>query len=292
MTAPPTQTPRPGVFSELARHWRRAGLRGVFTHYIVDGIHEEEARAARALNAARPNALFWKLTTLLVVASVSLTLLEYYGMRQSFWDRYQEDMLALPRETSQLYELLYWVSWATGVYLILPILVITLLFRERLSDYGLTLRGFTRHLPLYAVMFVIVGVLVLIVAQDPVFQDQYPFYRFADRAPLYFWIWELAYFLQFFSLEFFFRGFLVHGLKARFGVYSIMVMTVPYCLIHFGKPLPETLGAIIAGMVLGFLSLRTGSIFLGFLIHISIALSMDLASLYHQGKLGAVFNLP
>ena len=34
-------------------------------------------------------------------------------------------------------------------------------------------------------------------------------------------------------------------------------MIVPYCMIHYGKPLPETLGAIGAGLILGTLAMRT-----------------------------------
>jgi membrane protease YdiL (CAAX protease family) len=63
---------------------------------------------------------------------------------------------------------------------------------------------------------------------------------------------------------------------------SIFVMMVPYCMIHFGKPMPETLGAILAGIVLGTLSLKSRSIFLGILIHYSVAIAMDLMALYRK----------
>ena len=42
-------------------------------------------------------------------------------------------------------------------------------------------------------------------------------------------------------LEFFFRGFILHGTKQRFGFYAIFVMIIPYCMIHFGKPIVETI---------------------------------------------------
>jgi membrane protease YdiL (CAAX protease family) len=58
-------------------------------------------------------------------------------------------------------------------------------------------------------------------------------------------------------------------------------MIVPYCMIHYGKPLPETLGAIVAGLVLGTLALRTRSIWGGVLIHIGVALTMDMLALGH-----------
>ena len=40
-----------------------------------------------------------------------------------------------------------------------------------------------------------------------------------------------------------------------------------------------TLAAILAGVVLGTLALRTRSIWAGFLIHVSVAISMDIAAL-------------
>ncbi|MCA9147548.1 MAG: CPBP family intramembrane metalloprotease, partial [Planctomycetales bacterium] len=81
------------------------------------------------------------------------------------------------------------------------------------------------------------------------------------------------------ALEFFFRGFMIHGTKRQFGPYCVLVMMVPYCMIHFTKPLPETFGAIIAGVVLGLMSLKTRSIWLGAALHIAVAWSMDVAAL-------------
>jgi membrane protease YdiL (CAAX protease family) len=59
-------------------------------------------------------------------------------------------------------------------------------------------------------------------------------------------------------------------------------MAVPYCMIHYGKPYLEANGAIVAGVVLGSLAMRTRSIYAGFLVHISVAAGMDFLSLYKQ----------
>jgi membrane protease YdiL (CAAX protease family) len=50
-------------------------------------------------------------------------------------------------------------------------------------------------------------------------------------------------------------------------------------MIHYGKPLPETLGAIGAGVILGTLAMRTRSIWGGVLIHIGVAITMDMLAL-------------
>ena len=58
-------------------------------------------------------------------------------------------------------------------------------------------------------------------------------------------------------------------------------MIVPNCMIHYGKPMPETLGAIGAGLILGTLAMRTRSIWGGVMIHVGVALSMDMLALGH-----------
>ena len=87
------------------------------------------------------------------------------------------------------------------------------------------------------------------------------------------------YFAQFFALEMFFRGFWLGALRRSFGSGAIFAMAVPYCMIHFGKPYLEACGAIVAGIALGSLSMKTKSIYQGFLVHITVAALMDWLSL-------------
>ena len=84
---------------------------------------------------------------------------------------------------------------------------------------------------------------------------------------------------QFLALEVFFRGFLLAGLRRAMGANAVFVAMVPYVMLHFGKPLPETLGAVVTGIVLGTLALRTRSIWGGVVIHIAVAVTMDLLAL-------------
>jgi hypothetical protein len=76
---------------------------------------------------------------------------------------------------------------------------------------------------------------------------------------------------------------MVHGLKKYAGFYSVIIMTVPYCMIHFGKPMGETFAAIFAGIALGTMSLKSRSIALGVFLHYSVAITMDMAALWQEG---------
>jgi membrane protease YdiL (CAAX protease family) len=63
-------------------------------------------------------------------------------------------------------------------------------------------------------------------------------------------------------------------------------------MIHFGKPYLEANGAIVAGVVLGSLAMRTKSIYAGFLVHITVAFAMDFLSLWHRAALPRVWWAP
>lgn len=56
-------------------------------------------------------------------------------------------------------------------------------------------------------------------------------------------------------------------------------------MIHFHKPMLEALGAVGAGLVLGSLSWRTGTVVYGWFLHYGVALTMDLLSLRAAGKI-------
>ena len=80
-------------------------------------------------------------------------------------------------------------------------------------------------------------------------------------------------------------GWLVGALRKSMGSGAIFAMAVPYCMIHYGKPYLEAHGAIVAGVVLGSLAMRTRSIYSGFLVHITVAFLMDLLALWKRGGL-------
>lgn len=217
----------------------------------------------------------------LTIGAAFLSVMEYFGHTVHFVE-YAEAHWPELRD-SEWYELMgfaWWSAFRVLGYFVVPVLLIKLVFKERLRDHGLETRGFLDHVWIYALSYTVVLLCVVLVSRhDEHFQTYYPFYHRANRSWLDFWAWELLYAAQFFSLEFFFRGFWLRAMKPSMGSQAIFAMVVPYCMIHFGKPFLETLAAIIAGLVLGTLSMKTRSIWSGFLIHVSVAVSMDMAAL-------------
>jgi membrane protease YdiL (CAAX protease family) len=98
-----------------------------------------------------------------------------------------------------------------------------------------------------------------------------------------FLIWESVYILQFVAIELFFRGFMVLGLGRIMGPGCIWIMASMYMFIHFSKPPLEAAVSLFAGILLGVLAYRTRSIYGGIVLHVSIAVSMDVFALVQNG---------
>jgi membrane protease YdiL (CAAX protease family) len=147
------------------------------------------------------------------------------------------------------------------------------------GDHGLGLGDTRRHWKIYLTLYLAVLPLVVAASFGQGFRSTYPFHVGAHQLA-----WELVYGSTFVALEFFFRGFALFTLDRAIGKLSIFVLVVPYTMIHFGKPLPEVLGAVVAGVVLGYMALKTRSIWGGVAVHLGVAWTMDALALYHNMK--------
>jgi membrane protease YdiL (CAAX protease family) len=227
----------------------------------------------------------WRPLVVLLVTAVSLTLQEYLGDRSVFARLVPPPLKRDLTGNWELWSFCWWSGWRVVGYLLLPLAVVVLMPGERLRDYGWSFKGFTKHLKVYVLLYLAVLPLVVWMSTTKDFQRIYPFYKLAHRSGGDLLAWELLYAAQFLSLEFFFRGFMLHGMKRAIGAHAIWVMAVPYCMIHYGKTMGESLAAIVAGLVLGTVALRTRSIWGGVLIHVGVALTMDLLCLKYLGQL-------
>jgi membrane protease YdiL (CAAX protease family) len=256
---------------------------------------EAPVRAPGQAGTGRRSPTF-KAAVALLVGALMLTGLNFIVLggawQQAFQDAAWDLALGLPDGTAKdillsfapLYRHAAWTLGCVTFYFLLPALVVKGVFRERLRDHGLAWRGFVAHLPVYLLLLAPVLGCVVVASFSPAFQETYPFYR-NPRGWGDLLAWESLYVLQFFSLEFFFRGFWLQSTKERLGALAVPAMVGPYVMIHFTKPAPEAIGALVAGTVLGVLALRTGTIWGGVFVHASVAVSMDLASLFQRGLL-------
>lgn len=184
-----------------------------------------------------------------------------------------------------LYTNLWWGMIHLIGYVVIPALVVKFVFKQRLTDNGLRLEKTRDYLFWYIALAVPIVFFAYFASFRQDFLNTYPFYRLAFRSGFDLLAWEIIYLSQFVFLEFFFRGFLLHACRPAFGANAVFVMCVPYLMIHFAKPWPEAAGAILFGLFLGILALRSRSIWGGAAVHMTVALSMDMLALMQRGHL-------
>lgn len=174
---------------------------------------------------------------------------------------------------------LYMFAAAFLVMGILPVLMVRFGFRESLRDYGLNLGEWRRGLSVTLFLFVLIAVLLIYPAsQTEEIRAFFPFDRAAGDSIFAFFRLQFFRGLFFYSAwEFFFRGFVLFGLRRYIGDgIAICVQTIPSCLWHIGMPAPEIFSSLVAGILFGILALRTRSIFWVFLLHYLIGVVLDL----------------
>jgi len=179
------------------------------------------------------------------------------------------------------------IYWNQIIYWPFKLLVVsTVLFiawkatREKQPFYGTGIKDFS-FTP-YLIMLLIMVPLVAAASTQPDFLAMYPklksvaFLKNHHNGGLYKVLYELSYGSDFFSIELFFRGFLVLAFAKWFGKDAILPMACFYCTIHFGKPLGECISSFFGGIILGVVIYHTRTIFGGLMVHLGIAWMMEL----------------
>jgi membrane protease YdiL (CAAX protease family) len=165
------------------------------------------------------------------------------------------------------------------LYLLVPLLVILLVFRENPMRYGLALGRWREGLAWIAGGMLLMAVTAWLFSRLPEFRAFYPDYWAAHDpggGAAYGWRSAGLSGLQMFAWEFLFRGFLLFALADLFGPYAIWIQAVPFTLAHFGKPEWETYSSIVGGVLSGWVAYRVGSFYPSWLIHWALAVVLGL----------------
>ncbi len=150
----------------------------------------------------------------------------------------------------------------TLLYLVIPLAVILLVFRENPARYGMALGDWKAGLVLTALGIVLIAPVLWLVAHGGAMRSYYE--PQLNGLP-----WNT--FLDLFGWEFLFRGFLLFAYSRRFGPEALWLQAVPFALAHIGKPEVETLSTIFGGFAFGWVAYRTRSFVYPFLIHWFVA---------------------
>lgn len=227
--------------------------------------------------ALKNKAFYLKSLFIICIYGISIGFYSYKSLH--FPDFFEEENLFIIRIISQLKSL---------VFYLIPLYILKLIFDKKIVGlYGLTLNS--QHIRGYFILFLALLPFIIIVSFTPDFQLAYPQFKpwlYTDILSLKTWqttaIFQISYAIDFVMTELLFRGALVIGMVSILGRNAILPMVTMYVAIHYGKPLGETISSIFGGYILGALAYQTRHIWGGVIVHISIALSMELAAIFQH----------
>ncbi len=150
----------------------------------------------------------------------------------------------------------------TLLYLVVPLLVILLFFRQSPADYGFRLGDWKTGLAFTLGAIALLTPLLWLILRGDTSMRFYYAPLLNGPIPL-----PLETFLELFGWEFLFRGWLLFGYERQFGGDALWLQAVPFALAHISKPEVETLSTIFGGFAFGWLAWRTRSFLYPFLIH-------------------------
>ena len=151
------------------------------------------------------------------------------------------------------------------------------------ADYGLAFNEKKLSLILILIAIPVTAICGLACVVDEQMSATYPLVDFNGFGIWYFILgYFITYFLYYVGWEYLFRGLLLNASKEKMGVVgAILFTTLISALIHtsigaLGKPMFETLSAIPAGIIFGYIAHKTRSIYPTLIIHFLIGFFTDL----------------
>jgi membrane protease YdiL (CAAX protease family) len=158
------------------------------------------------------------------------------------------------------------------LFLLVPLAIIVVGFRDRPARYGLRLGDWRWGVGLAVVGCAVMTPIALVLSSVPEFRTYYA----ASYEPLPGLL--LTSVLDLLPTEFLYRGFLMLALARLFGPIALIIALFPFTFTHLTKPEAELLSTFAGGAVYGWLTWRTGSILWGGLAHVYIVTLITAAS--------------
>lgn len=231
-------------------------------------------RVRRFLADFRPD-FGWRPVALAATASWALILYWYHGSTRDAPRWFIDWETRLTGIEVELFHRHGWAhAMAVALLLVVPLIVARLAGMGP-RDLGLGIRGAGREVILVLGLWLLIVPVIWWASTTPGFATYYPRLGAARTDAGLFLAYQAHYLVKWTAWEFFFRGFLLFGFRKDFGDASIVISTIPFTIMHVGKPEAEAFSAFLGGFVLCLIALRSKSIWPGVIIHSLVATTMD-----------------
>ncbi len=177
----------------------------------------------------------WKVVTVTILSTL-LLMVDYY--HKIFPQKYLDRIL---------------------LYLVIPLFVILIIFRENPRNYGFSLGDWKLGITYTLLGILLMAPVIYYLGHGDASMKKY-YDRFLIGLP-----WTT--FIDLLGWEFFFRGWILFAYTRKFGHEALWLHAVPFAIAHISKPEIETLSTIFGGFAFGWVAWRTKSFIYPLLIH-------------------------
>lgn len=177
----------------------------------------------------------WKVVTVTILSTL-LLMVDYY--HKIFPQKYLDRLL---------------------LYLVIPLLVILIVFRENPRNYGFSFGDWKLGITYTVLGILLMAPVIYYLGHGDASMKKY-YDRFLIGLP-----WTT--FFDLLGWEFLFRGWILFAYARKFGHEALWLQAVPFAIAHISKPEIETLSTIFGGFAFGWVAWRTKSFIYPLLIH-------------------------
>ncbi|MEM1270594.1 MAG: CPBP family intramembrane glutamic endopeptidase [Bacteroidota bacterium] len=211
--------------------------------------------------------------TILLMSAVLMIVQLQFGSRRFFRRTFGDHVAA---GNLELFSWAWWFVVQGVLGFVIPVFILLVLFKRTPRDAGLGLGDWklAGGLALAYLPLVIAGTWVLSAGSS--FQADYPHLKSAATDWGVFWTYHLLFLFYWMGWEYLWRGFVLFGTARTFGLYAIIIQTVPFAILHASKPLAEGLLSVLGGVALGALVWRCRSFWIAVPIHSAQMLILDI----------------
>ena len=210
-------------------------------------------------------------------ATVILFVYFYFGSFSAF-EKYFPNVQNL-----SFWKIIYHNCMAFVLFFCLGFIFSKFVLKNSTVQMGLRAGDHKLGLKLCLIALVIVPLIALTTVFSQDMENTYPLIHFHVYSKWYYiGGYFLSYILYYIGWEFLFRSIILYGCEEKCGVLgAILISTMISALVHssiagFGKPMIETLSAIPAGLIFGYITSKTKSIYYSLFIHMLVGILTDI----------------
>ena len=177
------------------------------------------------------------------------------------------------------------------VYGFIPFLIIILVFRSPLVQYGFAGDNLMKSFLWWMPVAVVGIILSYFGARTEKNLAMYPQIRVREWNSGLLVVSALSWITYLIGYEFLFRGYLLFSCLESFGYWPAIIINVClYSLFHVHKGSREAIGSLFFGFLLCYLTLHLGSFWIAIFVHVTMALSNEWFSLGFQPEMNLIKN--